>query len=277
LIETFNNFERFEAEARKLGVEVDLRALLTLDFLFLEEYKDFVILSLRDYEKEPSNILILSLDKNLLYSGKQFSERDFRLFSHSIQKKYGESTVLTYLVCKAVLESYAKKFEELNFLIDEFEAGRQLERFEETSISLRKTMDRVEDFLNILISLEERKIRQVNTGFISYDYELLISRTRHLLDRCRNHVNQMRDIRTQLEMRSTLELNKRIERLTDIMKKLTALTLIFMIPNIIAGHFGMNFKYMPELSVPEAYPAVIIASLAITISVALYMKKIDWL
>ncbi len=277
MIETFTNFERFEAEAKKIGVEVDLRALLTLDFLFLEEYKNFMILSLRDYEKEPSNILVLSLDKNLLYSMKEFTDRDFRMFSHTIQKKYGESTVLTYLVCKAVLESYTRKFEELNALIDEFEAGRELNRFEDTSISLRKTMDRVEDFLNILITLEERKIRQVNTAFVSYDYELLVSRTQHLLDRCRNHVNQMRDIRTQIEMRSTMELNKRIERLTDIMKKLTALTLIFMIPNIIAGHFGMNFKFMPELGIPEAYPATIIGSLAITISAALYMKKIGWL
>ncbi|NYZ77800.1 magnesium transporter CorA family protein [Candidatus Micrarchaeota archaeon] len=277
MIETFTNFERFEAEAKKLGVEVDLRALLTLDFLFLEQYKDFVILSLRDYEKEPSNIVILSLDKNLMYSGKEFADRDFRMFSYTIQKKYGESSVLTYLVSKAVLESYTKKFEELNDLIDEFEAGHELDRFEDTSISLRKTMDRVEDFLNILITLEERKIRQVNTAFISYDYELLISRTRHLLDRCRNHVNQLRDIRTQIEMRSTIELNKRIERLTDIMKKLTALTLIFMIPNIIASHFGMNFKFMPELSMPEAYPAVIIGSLAISIGAALYMKKIGWL
>jgi len=277
LIESFTNFERFEAEAKKLGVEVDLRALLTLDFLFLEEYKDFVILSLRDYEKEPSNILILSLEKNLLYSGKEFADRDFRMFSHTIQKKYGESSVLTYLVCKAVLESYTKKFEELNAVIDEFEAGRELDRFEDSSISLRKTMDRVEDFLNILITLEERKIRQVNTGFISYDYELLISRSRHLLDRCRNHVNQLRDIRTQIEMRSTIELNKRIERLTDIMKKLTALTLIFMIPNIIAGHFGMNFKFMPELNSPIAYPIVIIIAIVVPVIAAVYMRKIGWL
>lgn len=277
MIETFTNFERFESEAKKIGVEVDLRALLTLDFLFLEEYKDFVILSLRDFEKEPSNIFILSLNKNLLYSEKEFTDRDFRMFSRTIQKKYGESSVLVYLVAKAVLESYTKKFEEINRLIDEFEAGNELERFEDTNISLRKTMDRVEDFLNILIALEERKIRQVNTALISYDYELLMSRTRHLLDRCRNHVNQMRDIRTQIEMRSNIELNKRIEHLTNIMKKLTALTLIFMIPNIIASHYGMNFKFMPEFSMPEAYPAVVISSLLITVGTALYMKKINWL
>jgi len=50
-----------------------------------------------------------------------------------------------------------------------------------------------------------------------------------------------------------------------------------MLPTLIASHFGMNFQYMPELSVAWAYPAVI-AIQVILMGVGLILfRKIGWL
>jgi len=46
-------------------------------------------------------------------------------------------------------------------------------------------------------------------------------------------------------------------RLNGIMKVLTIITAIFVPLGFIAGVYGMNFEYMPELSRPAAYFTVL--------------------
>ncbi len=47
-------------------------------------------------------------------------------------------------------------------------------------------------------------------------------------------------------------------RMNEIMKILTIITIIIMMPlSVVAGIYGMNFHYMPELRSPYGYPAVL--------------------
>ena len=62
-----------------------------------------------------------------------------------------------------------------------------------------------------------------------------------------------------------------------IMTILTIVTTIFMPLTLIAGWYGMNFKYMPELEYKWAYPAVIVVSIVIVIVSLLFFKKKKWL
>ena len=62
-----------------------------------------------------------------------------------------------------------------------------------------------------------------------------------------------------------------------IMTILTVVTTIFMPLTLIAGWYGMNFKYMPELELPWGYPAVIAVSAAVAVGCLIYFKKKKWL
>ncbi|MBQ1393912.1 MAG: magnesium transporter CorA, partial [Lachnospiraceae bacterium] len=62
-----------------------------------------------------------------------------------------------------------------------------------------------------------------------------------------------------------------------IMTVLTVVTTIFMPLTLIAGWYGMNFKYMPELETNMGYPVVIAVSLSIVIVSLIYFKKKKWL
>ena len=42
------------------------------------------------------------------------------------------------------------------------------------------------------------------------------------------------------------------------MRRLTALTAVFMPLSLVAGIYGMNFTHMPELSLVWGYPAVLL-------------------
>ena len=62
-------------------------------------------------------------------------------------------------------------------------------------------------------------------------------------------------------------------RQNDVMKVLTIVTTIFLPLTLIAGWYGMNFKYMPEIEYQYAYPVVIAASILIVAASLFYFRK----
>ncbi len=64
---------------------------------------------------------------------------------------------------------------------------------------------------------------------------------------------------------------------SERVNRLTLLSSIFLPITFIVGLYGMNFKYMPELEQPWAYPAVICVMLLIVIGSIVYAKQQRWL
>lgn len=62
-------------------------------------------------------------------------------------------------------------------------------------------------------------------------------------------------------------------QLNVTMKRLTAWGTIFVVITAIAGIYGMNFQYMPELEWRYGYPAVMMGMAGICIGLYLYFKK----
>ncbi len=66
-------------------------------------------------------------------------------------------------------------------------------------------------------------------------------------------------------------------RLNEVMKLLTVITTIFIPLSFIAGVYGMNFRFMPELEWRGAYFVVIALMAAIGVSMFVYFKKKKWI
>lgn len=66
------------------------------------------------------------------------------------------------------------------------------------------------------------------------------------------------------------------QNMNKIMKTLTMITTIFIPMSFIAGFYGMNFKHMPELNHPWAYPVAIVAMIACGLGMFFYMKGRKW-
>jgi magnesium transporter len=66
-------------------------------------------------------------------------------------------------------------------------------------------------------------------------------------------------------------------RQSDQTKKISAWAAILIVPTVIAGIYGMNFDYMPELHWTFGYPFAL--ALIVSISVCLYavFKHVEWL
>ena len=67
------------------------------------------------------------------------------------------------------------------------------------------------------------------------------------------------------------------QKTNDVMKILTIFSVFFMPLTFIAGIYGMNFKFMPELEQRWGYPIAISSMVAISIIIFFWFKRKKWL
>src|SRR5215217_253448 len=63
----------------------------------------------------------------------------------------------------------------------------------------------------------------------------------------------------------------------DQTKKISAWAAILIVPTLIAGIYGMNFDYMPELHWTLGYPFALALMVAISVSLYAVFKHVEWL
>jgi len=61
-----------------------------------------------------------------------------------------------------------------------------------------------------------------------------------------------------------------------IMKTLTLVSVIFLPMTFIAGVYGMNFTFMPELKWRYGYPLALLLMATVAALIALYFKRKGW-
>jgi magnesium transporter len=64
---------------------------------------------------------------------------------------------------------------------------------------------------------------------------------------------------------------------TEITKRLAAYAALVAVPTLIAGIYGMNFKFMPELAEPWGYPMALAVMVGIDSVLFWRFRKADWL
>lgn len=89
-----------------------------------------------------------------------------------------------------------------------------------------------------------------------------------------------REILTDLLEIYATTINNRLAAISNdlniVMKKLTALTVIIMIPTFMASFYGMNFRHMPELESPYGYILVTVVMLIFVTLAYFFFHKKGW-
>lgn len=84
-----------------------------------------------------------------------------------------------------------------------------------------------------------------DTPALARDRELLMVRSRDVLEHIERVVHHVRRLEQNAETAVQMHFSIQSHRTNDIMRVLTVLTAIFLPLNLIAGIFGMNFEFIP--------------------------------
>ena len=126
-----------------------------------------------------------------------------------------------------------------------------------------------DQLLDLARELEENENNFFKAENLRY-FHLFANRATRLYDTA----SSLRDYALHLQSLYQSQLDVRQNR---IMTVLTVVTSIFMPLTLITGWYGMNFRYMPELELPWAYPAVILVSIAVVVVCLVYFRWKKWL
>ena len=166
-----------------------------------------------------------------------------------------------------------ERFEsELNRIEEGILASREQEdlvRVNEIRSDLRELLVHYEQIIDLTQELEENEngfFREENLRYFHL-FMNLMARRHDFASSLRDYTMQVRDLyNAQLEVKQN-----------RIMTLLTVVTTIFMPLTLIAGWYGMNFRYMPELEWRAGYPIVIAVSVAVVVFCLIFFKKKKWL
>ena len=275
----FGDFVAFsKVIEREVGKAIDLESVVQLNTNFIDVIDQFLLLNVKEYDKdEPNNLLFLTEHKAFLLSKRPPALHEAEAFVDVLPKPFGRSTILCYLTLNKVLINHNTQLERLISRVAKMEEHFDHNEYRNLALEFERLIDNLEEFHELLLRLQERRYKQIETQYISFDYRVLIAESQSLQAKCRRRLSVLKDARQDHEMRTTEELNERIVKLNDVVKKLTAITVILMLPTLIASHFGMNFAYMPELKMAWAYPAVIFFQIVFMGIGFLLFRRIGWL
>ncbi len=186
------------------------------------------------------------------------------------------SDFLAYTIIDLIVDKYFEELEAIGDRIEKLEEGlklsHSLEQINEIH-HLKKELIFLQNLIwalrNICYKLERNKyffIKKATSVYFKDVYDHLTQIT--------DYVQAMRNISSEIHDLVQTMINNHTN---NIMRILTIITTIFIPLSFIAGFYGMNFKFMPELNYQESYYIVIFVMLIIALLMLVFFWKKRWI
>lgn len=183
---------------------------------------------------------------------------------------------LTYSLMDAIIDNYF-------FILESI--GDKLEESEQNLISCPefKTLQIIHHLKQEMLYMRKAiwPLRDLVSGIQRNESSLITEGTgiyfRDLHDHTIQVIDTMETFRDMVSGMQDVYLSSVSNRMNEVMKVLTIFAAIFIPMTFIAGVYGMNFEYMPELKMRWGYFGALLLMLSIAISMIVYFKKNKWL
>ena len=183
---------------------------------------------------------------------------------------------LAYSLIDSIIDNYFVILESIGEVIEELEEEvveqptrktlQNIHMLKRNMLYLRRSVWPLREVISYLQRSESDLIED-NTGFYLrdvYDHTIQVIDT---LESFRDMVSGMLDI----------YLSSISNKMNEVMKVLTIIATIFIPLTFIAGVYGMNFKFMPELQWKWGYFVTLGVMLVVVIGMIIFIKRKKWL
>ena len=154
-------------------------------------------------------------------------------------------------------------------VLEDHEDALPIGRLNEIRMEIRDLQNHYEQLLDLAEELEENE-----NGFFQQENLRYFRQFLSRVERLRDMATALRDYTIQIHDLYATQVDVRQNRIMTI---LTVITSIFLPLTLIAGWYGMNFRYMPELNWPWSYPIVFVVCIVIVVACLIFFKKKKWL
>lgn len=277
----------------KLGSHFGLHPLLLEDILNtdqrpkMEDYDEYIFFVLkmiycrdkaRDIETEQVSVI---LGSNFVISFQEIEGDVFDTLRDRIRKNKGRirrsgSDYLAYALLDAIVDNYFIILENIDEKIEATEQQlitnptpatlQNIRELKNEMIFLRKTVWPLRELISGFERVESALIHESMGAYLRdvYDHTIQIIDT---IESYRDMISGMLDI----------YLSSLSNRMNEVMKVLTIFASIFIPLTFIAGLYGMNFEFMPELEWHWGYFGSLGLMAIVGILLILYFRRKKWL
>ena len=277
----------------KIGNNFGLHPLVLEDIVHtaqrpkMEDFENyiFIVTKMLSYDEEENRIkeeqFSLVLGQNYIITFQERVRDVFELVRDRLRKGKGRirkrpPDYLAYALIDAVVDHYF-------IVLEKF--GERVESLEEELITnpIPETLQTIHHMKRELIFLRKPvwPLRELIGGLERGESTLVDEKTTVFLRDVYDHTIQIIDmvetLRDIVSGMLDVYLSSVSNKMNEVMKVLTIIATIFIPLTFIAGIYGMNFEFMPELKWHWAYPLVWVIIIAIGITMLFYFKRKKWL
>lgn len=183
---------------------------------------------------------------------------------------------LAYALMDAIVDQYFVVLEDLDNRVEQLEEElmaaptqhtlRRIHKLKRELLFIRRAVWPLREALNML--------ERADSGLICDSTLVFI---RDLYDHTVRIVETVETFQEMLSGMLDIYLSSVSNKMNEVMKVLTVISTIFIPLTFVAGVYGMNFKYMPELEWRGGYYLSLIIMAAVALWMVYYFRKRKWL
>ena len=186
------------------------------------------------------------------------------------------SGLLAYLLIDGIVDDYLPLLDIISERMDDLEDSifgewraeviEDIFSIKKKLLYLRRSITPLRDVFNTMLRREQPIFPRETHVYFQDVFDHLI--------RVADTIDSLRDM-----LSSTMDayLSVSGNRMNKIMKRLTSISTILMSVTLIAGVYGMNFTYMPELRWRYGYVYALLSMVGVGLALYIYLKKIKWI
>lgn len=167
-----------------------------------------------------------------------------------------------------LIEKYREKMEDLETLVLEKPSNNVVEQILEIKAEInqfRRFALPLRDIIGKIKNTPSKFIKNTTATYLQDVYDHLV----HLVTGFETSREMLKDL-------MDLHLSNLSFMMNKVMRTLTVVATIFIPLTFLAGIYGMNFKYMPELDWRYSYPVLLAIMLIAALAMLVFMKRKRW-
>ena len=176
----------------------------------------------------------------------------------------------------ALVDNFMPTIEEMDERSDQLEAEVLREPKRETLLSIMQLKRSILALTRVILPQ-----REIVNGLSRGDYPFINERAQIYYRNIHDHLVRIEmltlGLRDMTESVLSTYLSSVSNRMNEVMKVLTLIATIFIPLTFIAGIYGMNFAYMPELEWRYGYFIILIVMAVVGVCLAVFFRRRRWL